>query len=308
MTDVPETSELRAFVAISDLGSVSGAAGELGLPRATVSRRLARLEDRLGVRLIHRTTRRLQLTDSGEELYAHARAILAAVDQATVAVQRDTSRPRGLLRVSLPPIRNAAFADMLVDFLVEYPDVELEVHATTAYVDLIASNIDAALRAAPSLDPSLIARRLLRSHSTAVAAPEYLAGAGVPESPDDLAQHRCLVGFARGERPSTHWPLRDGGRVRVRGALVSNSMELLHQAAVRGQGIAMLPHLFVVRELSEGTLEAVLPDVVGTDTEVSIVYPDRRLLKPAVRAFVDHCVAWVAREGLGPRIRPQSRL
>jgi len=296
----PETSELTAFVAVTDHGSVSGAAKELDLPRATVSRRLARLEDRLGVRLMHRTTRRIRLTDSGEAFYGHAREVLDAVSAATAAVVRPDDRPRGLLRVSTPPMEDASFVEMVVDFVERYPEVRLELTSTTAHQDLIGDNIDVALRATTTLDPSLIARRLARSCAVAVASPDYLESAGVPGAASDLSAHRCLVGFARGERPMKRWPLVAGGAVPVQVAMASNSMPLLLAAAQRGRGIALLPDIFCQDDLDAGRLVRVLEGVVGAISEIALVYPERRLLKPAVRAFVDHAVEWVGSGRFGP--------
>ncbi len=286
--DAPETSEVAAFVQVVDGGSVSAAARELGLPRATVSRRLARLEERLGVRLVHRTTRRMHLTESGEEYYRHARGILQAVDAASASVQRADDVPRGLLRVSVPPADSPELRGVLLAFVERYPEVELEVIASTRMEDLRARNIDVAWRAARNLDPGLIARQLSTNNIVGVASAAYASAHGLPEAPSELSSHTCLLGFERGERPATHWPLRDGSRVRVRGRLVSNNLRLLLDATLRGLGIALLPEPFVAEPLEAGRLVAVLPEQLGATSKLALVYPDRRLLKPAVRAFVDH--------------------
>jgi len=290
--DPPETSELQAFVAVVDSGSVTGAARELALPRATISRRLARLEDRLDTRLMHRTTRRVQSTDAGLEYYRHARAILDAVELATRSVVAPDSAPRGLLRVSVPPVRGPEFHTLLLDFLEQYPAVQLEVIVSTAFEDLRARNIDVAWRAGTEFDPSLIARPLTRTTLLGVASPAYLQAHGLPASPADLAEHRCLVGFARGERPATHWPLHDGGQVRVRGVLSSNDLGLRMSALLRGMGIGLLPQMLMRDRLAEGSLVPVLEGVLGRCSQSALVYPDRHHLRPAVRAFVDHVVRW----------------
>lgn len=287
--DMPETSELHAFVRIADAGSVSGAAQDLGLPRATVSRRLARLEERLGVRLIHRTTRRLHLTDAGDALYPKARAIVVAVQAASQAVAlQDPNEPSGLLRVSVPPLSQPGLRNLLLRFLQRYPRVDLEVVSTSRHEDLLAGNIDVAWRAGVHFDPGLVARRLLSTDLVALATPAYLARAGTPETLADLEHHTCLLGYARGERPATHWPLRDGGKVRVHGRLVSNQLTLLSDAVRRDLGIAMLPAAWI--QDGGPPLTRILPEVLGATSQVALVYPDRRLLKPAVRAFVDFVV------------------
>jgi len=294
MREAPETSELQSFVQIADAGSISGAAQELELPRATVSRRLARLEDRLGVKLIHRTTRQLQLTESGEELYHHARSIMQAVAIAAQSVRRSDDVPRGLLRVSAPPLDSPRFREVLLSFVTRFPEVRLELISSTRHEDMIANNIDVAWRAGVNIDPGLIARRLLSSEVLAVASPAYLERLGAPASPADLERHECLVGFAQGARPATHWPLHDGGQLRVEGRLVSNDVHLLLDAACRGMGIAMLPAMIVRAAMAEGSVVSVLPGVLGASSQVALVYPDKRLLKPSVRAFVDHILGWIA--------------
>jgi DNA-binding transcriptional LysR family regulator len=293
----PETSELQAFVAAVDAGSISGAAAELGLPRATVSRRLARLEERLDTRLLHRTTRSQTTTEAGVEYYRHARAILDAVDLATRAVAQPDAEPRGLLRISLPPLRPGTLEGLLLAFLDEHPQVELEVIASTAHEDLRERNIDVAWRAGVDFDPSLVARKLARTDLVAVAAPAYLERAGRPATVDELLEHRCIVGFVHGERPATHWPQRGGGAVRIRARLATNDLGLQIAAVVGGRGIGLLPRMLVAPHLERGGLEAVLPDDVGADSQVALVYPDRHHLKPPVRAFVDHAVRWFREQG-----------
>ncbi|MDP2310993.1 MAG: LysR family transcriptional regulator [Pseudomonadota bacterium] len=292
MTDLPETSELLAFARAVEAGSLSGAALELGLPRVTVSRRLARLEERLGVRLLRRSTRRLTLTDAGEELYRHARVVLSAVRDADGAVRRTDGAVRGLLRVALPPGPGPWLHDMLLAFLTRYPDVRLEALYGTAHVDLIAAGYDVAIRASSDLDPWLVARTLARVRVMAVASPAYLSRVGTPQAPGELMDHKCLVGFTRGERPATHWPLEGGGAVRVEGIVVSNDITLLQAAALAGVGIALLPEILVAEHLAAGRLVHVLADRVGARTLLAIVYPEREFLPPAVRAFVDFVAAW----------------
>ncbi|MDP2315663.1 MAG: LysR family transcriptional regulator [Pseudomonadota bacterium] len=292
MDDLPETSELLAFARTVEAGSLSGAATELGLPRVTLTRRLARLEARLGVKLLRRSTRRLTLTDAGEALYRHARVVLAAVRDADGAVRRADGTVRGLLRISLPPIPGGGLQGMLLAFLRQYPHVRLEALYGTAHVDLVGSGYDVALRAGTNLDPGLVARTIIRSRLMAVASPAYLARAGVPEDPADLLGHACLVGFDRGERPATHWPQEGGGAVRVEGVIVSNEITLLRDAALGGMGIALLPEMLVGEHVAAGRLVHVLAGRLGARTQFAVVYPEREFLAPAVRAFVDFVVAW----------------
>jgi DNA-binding transcriptional LysR family regulator len=291
----PETSELEAFVRTVDTGSVSAAARALKTPRVTVSRRLTRLEDGLGMRLMHRTTRALRLTASGEAFYTHARGIVLAVQAATEAMRRHDGVPRGLLRISVPPIPDPAFRDQLLSFATRYPEVELEIITSNRHEDLISQRIDVAFRAGTTLEPNLVARKLMASQVVAVASPDYLAQAGVPEHPDALQTHALLVGFTGGSRPATHWPLLGGGQVAVSGRVISNDLQLLSQGAVRGLGIALLPTAVCGPDLASGVLQQVLEDQVGATSQIALVFPTRRLLDPSVRAFVDHMVAEFAK-------------
>jgi DNA-binding transcriptional LysR family regulator len=292
MTDPVETSELVAFARTVDAKSLSRAAVELGVPRATVSRRLARLEERLSVRLLRRTTRSLVLTDAGEVFYRQARLVLDAVARAEESVRRSDDAVRGELRVTVPPIPNPTFHRMICEFAAKYPDVRLHVSFTTRRVDLLREGYDVAIRAGGELEPGLIARTLVRERIIAVASPGYLAKHGTPASVRDLAKHRCLGGFVRGELPETHWPLQSGGKVQIETVLVSNEVILLRDAAVAGLGIAMLPSFPLHAELRTGALVHVLESKLGAAGSVAVVYPERQFVPPQVRAFVDAVVAW----------------
>jgi DNA-binding transcriptional LysR family regulator len=292
MREPLETAELLAFTRTVDAKSLSRAAAELGVPRATISRRLARLEERLGARLLRRSTRSLVLTDAGEALYRHGRIVLDAVASAEASVRRTDEAVRGDLRVSVPPISDPNFFAMLCDFSAQYPEVRLQVHFSTQVVDLKRDGYDVALRAGIQLQPGLIARTLRRDPVHAVASPEYIAKRGMPRSAKELRNHVCLLGFARGELPDSYWPLKDGGRLQVEGTLVSNEITLLCAAAVRGLGIAFLPQVLTRPWLEQGRLVPVLPGVVEADSQVAVVYLEREFVPPQVRAFVAALVAW----------------
>lgn len=295
MDDPLETSELLAFSKTVEAGSLSRAAAELGVPRATISRRLARLEERLGVRLLRRTTRSLALTDAGEALHRHARIVLDAVHHAEASVREADSAVRGELRVSVPPVMSARFLAMICDFARRYPDVRLHVHSTTQHVDLQRGGYDVALRAGTALEPGLVARTLARMPMLAVASPAYLEAHGTPRTRRDLRHHRCLMGFARGELPQTHWP-SSGGKFQVEGALFANDIYLLCQAALEGLGIALLSEFLVLPHLESGALVQVLPGAIQAETQIAVVYVEREFMPPHVRAFVDAVVAWAPGE------------
>jgi DNA-binding transcriptional LysR family regulator len=292
MDELLETAELSAFTRTVDAGSLSRASKELGVPRATIGRRLARLEERLGTRLIRRTTRSLVLTDSGRTLYAQAKLALDAVRDAVTTVRRSTGAVRGPLRVSIPPMPDASFGKLVTDFLLRYPDVQLDLHTSTAAVHFGEGGYDVAVRASAALDPGLVRRSLAETRLVVVATPTYLARRGTPRSPDELASHVCLLGHGRGDSVDHDWPLTSGGTLRVRGPLATNDLRLRLDAARASVGLALLPELLVWPYLSTGELVRVLDGAVGATSTVAVVYPERRLMAPVVRAFVDEVVRW----------------
>src|SRR5438132_3569134 len=224
MNDPLETVELLAFTRVVEAKSLSRAAAELAVPRATISRRLARLEERLGARLLKRTTRSLALTDAGEALYRHARIVLEAVDQAEASVRRTDETVRGDLRVSVMPMINESFNEMVIGFAAKHPELRLQVHLSSQLVDLKRDAWDVAIRASSELEPGLVVRTLARDPVMVVAAPEYLERHGTPRTRRDLARHRCIMGLGAGDLPQTHWPAAGGGKVYVEGAFFSNNM------------------------------------------------------------------------------------
>jgi DNA-binding transcriptional LysR family regulator len=284
---------LPEFVAVIEAGSITGASRALGLPRETLGRRLSQLEERLGVRLLHRTTRRLAPSQAGEELYTRARRILAEGNAAVEAVRSLDGVPRGRLRVTVPPSdAQQQMSEMLRGFMAAHPHVELEVLATPRYVDLVAEGFDVAVRAGPPRDPTLVSRTLVHTHLVAVAAPSYLAERGTPRTVAELASHECIRGYdALTSTPLRSWPLHEGGSVEVHGRLATNALPTIIDLAVAGLGIALLPELAVRAALLDGRLVHVLPEL-GSRAQVAVVYPERELLDPKVRAFVDHVVAF----------------
>lgn len=300
MIDAPSTDLLEGltdFVAIVDAGSVSAAARELGMPRATLSRRLSRLEDRLGVRLVHRTTRKLAPSPAGVELYRRARHILANAREAEEAVRRLDGVPRGLLRVSTVPVVDPLLGDLVLSFMERWPEVQLELSSTPRHVDLIAEGYDCALRGGLVRDQGLVARTIRSSRVSAWASTAYLATHGSPLTRDALSDHECIRSFdAVSARPVNVWPCFDGTSVPIRGRLATSDMTLVIHAVVRGRGIGLIPEeaLKVLDDEVRSTLEPVLYDTVGMAGRLSVVYPEREHLDPKVRAFIDHVVAFLS--------------
>ena len=284
---------MREFLAVVREESISGAARALNLPRATLSRRISALEADLGVRLIHRRTNRLTLTEAGEELRLRAQRIVEDVSDAWNAVRRLDGTPRGLLRVS---VTGPYFTQLFTDFLCDYPEVRLEVQSTTRHVDLLSEGVDVAIRIGPVKDQNLIARRLHTDRLIAVASPGYLEWRGTPDAPENLADHNCIVGFAGEWTPSKSWPLLKGGSVPVGGRLSANEIELVMKTVLSGIGIALLPSAVAADHLRKGELVPVLTDRVGAEIPVSLVYADREFVDPKVRIFVDRAVDAIAKE------------
>lgn len=279
------------FVAVAECGSLTAAASQLGLPRPTLSRRLAVLEERLGVRLLHRTTRKVQLTTEGETFYPRARRVVLATREAEDEVRRLDGVPRGLLRVATPAGMPAeSFSPLITDFLAEHSEVQLELVGSSAYVDLIAEGFDLALRTGPIDDPSLVVRTFGFNNTLAVASPAYLAKHGRPAAVEELASHNCLLGYERGVKPELQWPLHDGGTVSVSGSFMTNQMDLRLAAARRDLGIALVMEPLAATAIEAGELEVVLPGVVGRSDRLALVFADRQFVDPKVRAFVDFMV------------------
>jgi DNA-binding transcriptional LysR family regulator len=288
---MPSTDRLVEFAQIVAEGSIAGAARSLGLPRATLSRRLSGLEDELGVRLMHRQTRRLVLTEAGEELHRRAVRLSEGATEAWEAVRRLDGKPRGLLRVS---VASGLDPTLFLSFMREYPEVSLEVLNTTRHVDLISEGVDVAVRFGSITDASLFARRIARVTSVVVTAPSYLQRRGEPTEPGELVDHECVRGVGGNHVPLNAWPLREGGAVEIAGRLVTNEAPLMHASALRGEALALLPYPVVSEDLKEGRLVPLMRDRVGGEGLVSLVYADREFIDPKVRAFVDHAAPLLA--------------
>lgn len=286
---------METFVAVVEGGTFSAASRVLGLPVSTVSRQVSRLEERLGVRLLNRTTRRVTPTASGQSYFERCRQIVAESREAEEEVRQLHGAPRGLLRISAPPsgLRATLVEDLVTAFMSRYPEIEVELLAESRYVDLVAEGIDVALRGGILRDSALTTRRLIRMRTGLVASPDYLARRGRPRRVVDLARHDLLVQRAPGRQP--RWPLSPRGSIPVHGRLVTNDMAVSRAAALAGLGIAYMPLVLVDLELESGAVEAVLPGKVGRDTDgLHLVYPQGRLLATRVRAFIDFAVAFFA--------------
>lgn len=288
------TEGLEGFVEIVGHGSLTAAAHAMGIPRSTLSRHLARLEHRMGVRLLHRSTRRIVLTRAGEEFFARARRIVEDTRAAVEAVRRHDEVPRGKLRVTMPPNHDSFPVEPILDFVRLFPEVELELDATSRVVDLVAEGFDVAIRGGATAPADHVRRPLYRSDLVAVASPAYLDRVGRPESPEALVDHALILGFDAAHQPERTWPRLPRGAIPVTGSMATNDLVLRRTAVLRGDGITLLPVPAVRHALHKGDLEIVLPQHVGVVTHLAIVYPERAFIAPKVRAFVDHLLAWAA--------------
>ena len=293
-----ELSDLRAFLRITDLMSVSGAARTLGLPKSGVSRALARLERDVGVVLVDRSTRHLRLTDAGTRFRPHAQRILADVDEAEAALDGLSNVPAGLLRISLPfTIATALVAPMLPAFMARYPQVRVMLTVENRFIDMPAEPADLMIRVGPLADSDLVARRLLRSQTWLCASPHYLATRGTPIRAADLSGH-SLIGYR--DQPTVY---RDGGSddgdgIELSPALAISDSAALLPAVLAGAGIAYLPDFLVRALVEEGRLTRLRPTIARAPTEIHAVYPSHRSLSAKVRVFIDALAARIADDDL----------
>jgi len=263
MSKLPDFEALAIFAKVAETRAFSGAASELSLSKATVSKAVSRLEARLGARLFNRTSRRLALTDAGRQLATRAAAILAEGEAAESEALAQSVSPRGLVRLAVPMSFGLQHvAPILPEFLWRYPDVQIDLHLSDAMVDLIGEGFDAALRIATLPDSSLIARRLCSVTTYLVAAPSYLAKRGTPKHPLQLAEHSCL-GYAYQRTPDTWRFTHKSGEVasvRTAGPLRVNNGDAMMPALIAGLGLGVLPDFILREALKDGSLKIVLPD------------------------------------------------
>lgn len=276
MSKLPDFEALAIFAKVVELQSFAAAATELTLSKATVSKAVSRLEDRLGARLFNRTSRRLALTDAGRTLAIKATQLLADGEALENEALAQSSSPRGLVRLAAPmTYGTGTIAPLLPEFLARYPDVSIDLNLSDATVDLIGEGYDAAIRIASLPDSSLIARRLCSVKRHVVAAPSYFARYGRPTHPSDLAQHKCF-GYTYLTTPGVWHFTNDAGElvsVRPSGPLHVNNGEAVMPALIAGLGIGGLPDFIVGEAIARGELETVLDDWSQTLSGVYLVTP-----------------------------------
>jgi DNA-binding transcriptional LysR family regulator len=289
-----DLTTMALFAEVVDLRSFTAAAATAGMAKATVSRRIAQLERRLGVRLLQRTTRRVIPTDEGRRLYERCVQVVAAGKQASELMLDAGSRPAGTLRVGAP----TAFAQLhltpiVVNFLERNPDIELQLLPRSSPMDLVAEEIDVAIRVGQPVDPSLVVRRLATDAIVIVGSPSYLRRHGTPKSLADLQSHSSLRFSWEAERP--RWEYRRRGTCRSApprpGNLVASDATVIREASILGLGLATLPSHIVAHDVRSGRLVRVLEHEMRREIPINVVYVQKRRLPLRVRAFVDFVVA-----------------
>jgi DNA-binding transcriptional LysR family regulator len=285
-----DLNDIVVFTKVVETKSFTGAADALGLPKSTVSRKLAQLEERLGVRLVQRTTRKLALTEIGEAYYERCARIVADVMSAEQLVTDMQATPRGRLRVtSSVDFATKWFGDIIASFLEKYPDINIELEATDRVVDLIEDGFDLAVRFGPMPESTLIARRLCTVTLVLCASPAYLARCGTPKTIEDLDGHDHVL-FTPTSRNQT-WTLVNGEVTHEFGRparFASNNFGAALTSALAGSGIALISDFMVGELFNSGRLVRVLPEWTTRPTEVHAVYPAREKLPPRLSLFIDH--------------------
>jgi len=285
---------MAVFAKVVESASFAAAARHFGMSPAMVSKHVQTLEERLGVRLLNRTTRRVSATEVGLSYYEHCHRILAEMEHADRAAGDLQTAPRGLLRVTAPVSFALRHLDpAIAEYLAAYPDVSVELSLDDHYVDLVEERFDLAIRAGRLADSSLTARRLCSATMMLCAAPAYLAANGAPRAPSDLTKHNCLVYTYT--TPQSAWRFVDGSGkehvVRVSGRFLANNGDALRALALNGVGIILAPNFIVEEDLQAGNLIQLLPEYTTQETPVHAVYPHGRLLSAKTRTFIDFLAA-----------------
>lgn len=281
-----DLNRIGTFVRVVEAGSFTAAAKQLGVPLSSVSRAVGHLESELGVRLLHRTTRKLHLSDAGQHFFQRMQTVIAATEEATQAVTGFASEPRGVVRITAPPgLGGDRFPDLMAKLFRRHPGIVLELKLTNRVVDLVGEGIDLAIRSGFLEDSSLVARKLTDSSLGIFASPAYLARRGQPRKPSDLVHHDCLSYGAREAKIA--WRLsgpRGEQSVAVTGPLVCDDMVFLRECALAGVGLALIPVEIAISSLNSGRLVRVLPrhGVVGGG--VYLVWPSQKLVPARVVA------------------------
>jgi len=288
--DVVDLNAVAAFVAVADAGTFSGGADAIGIPKGSISRKISQLEDTLGVRLFHRTTRKVTLTDVGKSYYRRCRRGIDELGAATSVVGERVATPSGTLRISAPAAFGGdVFAGLISTYLTTYPRTRIELLLSDAFVDLIQERIDLAFRFGELKDSSLIARKLSSTRRIVCASPDFLKKHGVPGRPDALSEFDCIVHSAALAGQIWRLIAQNGAEatVAVRPRLAVQSITMVVNAAIAGLGLALVPEGAVQKELLSGRLVHVLREHATQNQGLFAIYPSSKQLSVNVRSFME---------------------
>ncbi len=284
---------IRSYVRVVELGGLSAAGQHLRLSPAVISHRLQQLEEQLGVRLLNRTTRQVQVTQQGEVFYQGCLEVLAALERAETAVSEAGASPKGTLRVTAPlGLARRWLAPLISEFRAQYPHVEVRLRLSDHLLDLVKEGVDVAVRVAVLRDSSFVMHKVADCRRVLCAAPAYLQRHGLPRLPDELFRHNCLLLRFPGSQQFA-WTLQsqDGPvKLAVSGRLDADDGDVLTGWALAGEGIVLKPVFEIAGELRSGALVPVLEDFPPEPATLAVLYPSRQLLPAKVRAFVDFTV------------------
>ena len=289
-----DLDNILIFVKVAQFESISAAARSLGMPISTVSRRLSLLESDLGVSLLRRTTRQVTLTAQGREYFNQCQEPLSLLQDAERVLTEAQKKPEGSLRITVPVVLgDPSFLDFISGFLKKYPGICIDLAITNTFLDLVAENIDAAIRFGELEDSTVVATRIGKTIRYVVAAPEYLRGRAGPSEPEDLKHHECVMLNAKNNE--THWDLVHGRRklrMRVSGRVSSRDFNSVNAFVRSGHGIGLLPSQYCESSFANNTLVRLLPKWTSPQMPVFLVYPGRKFLPQRLQVFLEALAAW----------------
>jgi DNA-binding transcriptional LysR family regulator len=281
-------TSMTTFVKVVDTGGFSAAARALNLSPSMVTHHVQSLEERLGVRLLNRSTRKVNLTEVGHAFYDRCVRIIAELDDAEQVAEALQSKPRGTLRLNTAVAIPSVIAPVVAEFVALYPEASVSIAATGRMVDLVEEGFDLAIRTTPIPGSSLIVRRLASFRFVVCGAPDYFASRGMPERPSDLAHHNCMIYFDSPWGAEWHFASSDHDQaVPVTGNMQANNVDSLRLAAVLGQGLIYVPAFLVSDELKSGRLVPILTEFPALERSIDAIYPHRQHLSAKVRSFID---------------------
>ncbi|MDF2180895.1 LysR family transcriptional regulator [Neptuniibacter sp. CAU 1671] len=286
-------NDIRLFIHVIEQNSFTAAAEQLNLQKSTISRRIAQLEDELGVRLLQRTTRKLSLTEEGHDLYHRCLPLFNELSHITDQVAARRHEPKGRLRITMPPEMGIFIMnDVIGSFMEQHPGIQLDVELSARLVDLVEEGIDLALRVGELVDSSLIGRKLAESEIALYASPAYLMRHGTPETPADLQQHSCIAGLLNHTGWAfTNW--NDGKQVNLDFRMRANSLSFCREMILQNIGIGRMPKAFCEEMVKDGKLVHLLENYHLQPVQIHALYPSRRHLNPRVRLFIDHMLSMI---------------